>query len=480
MSKDRHLIPLVERLDAAVVGCVGDLMLDHFIYGDVNRISPEAPIPVLRIVSQQSMLGGLGNVVRNLGALGCGVKVFSVTGQDDAGQEVASLLRAVHGCDTHLLGEPNRKTPVKVRYIAHGQQLLRADNETTLPISQESLKGVLAKFEAAVSECSIVVLSDYAKGMLAGDFAAEFIRIAVAHGKPVVVDPKGRDFNRYRHATLIKPNLKELGEASGMPVNNTAEQEKAARALLQQTEADYILVTRGSSGMLLVPHDGACLEFAALAREVFEVSGAGDTVASAMSAALGSGCTIAEAVAIANIAAGIVVGKMGTAVVERSEIVHEIEHQSALIASDKVLRPDEAGERAGMWRRMRLKIGFVFGAFDMLTPDDLSGLEKARADCDRLVIALWSDAAIVRAGSPPPKQDQRTRAYVLAMMVFSDAVIICDDATPEKLIEDLHPDRMFSLDTSVPGAANAVRKHAAASRLNPRTWPRPTARKPAR
>lgn len=436
MSKDRHLIPLVERLDCAVVGCVGDLMLDHFIYGDVSRISPEAPIPVLRIDSQQSMLGGLGNVVRNLGALGCGVRVFSVTGKDSAGDEVDSLLRAVPGCETHLVGEAGRKTPVKVRYIAHGQQLLRADNETTLPISGRSLEDTLTRFESAVAECSIVVLSDYAKGMLAGQFASEFIRVARSQGKRVIVDPKGRDFARYRGATLIKPNLKELGEATGMPTSNQDEQERAARRLLDETEASYILVTRGSAGMLLCPRDSECLQFPALAREVFEVSGAGDTVASALAAALGSGCGIAEAVSIANLAAGIVVGKIGTAVVEKSEIVHEIEHQSALIASDKVLRPDEVLERTRMWRRMKLKVGFVFGTFDQVTPEELAQLEKARGECDRLVIALKSDAAL----GQPPKQDQRTRAYVLSSMVFSDAVVICDDEGPEKLLALLKPD----------------------------------------
>jgi D-beta-D-heptose 7-phosphate kinase/D-beta-D-heptose 1-phosphate adenosyltransferase len=445
VSKDRHLIPLVERLDSAIVGCVGDLMLDHFIYGSVSRISPEAPIPVLRIESQQSMLGGMGNVVRNLGALGCGVKVFSVTGQDAAGQTVDSLLRAVPNCDTHLLEEAGRKTPEKVRYIASSQQLLRADNETTQPITKRSLDGILGRFQTALAACSIVVLSDYSKGMLAGLFASEFIQIAKAQGKPVVVDPKGRDFTRYRNATLIKPNAKELAEASGMPVGNTAEQELAARALIEQTEVSYILVTRGSAGMLLVPREGAVTEFAALAREVFEVSGAGDTVASALAAALGSGCSVKEAVGIANIAAGIVVGKVGTAVVERSEIVHEIEHQSTLIASDKVLRPDEANERARMWRRMGLKIGLIYGTFDVLTPADLEMLEKARAACDRLVIVLRSDSV----SQPAAQQDQRTRAYVLASMVFSDAVIICEDKNPDILLSALRPDVISNVPSRV-------------------------------
>ena len=423
-----------------MVGCVGDIMLDHFVYGGVSRISPEAPIPVIRVDSQQSMLGGLGNVVRNLGALGCGIKVFSVTGDDPAGGEVGTLLQAVPGCETHLLGEAGRKTPVKVRYIAHGQQLLRADNESTQPISKESLDRLLERFEASVLGCSIVILSDYSKGTLSGDLAREFIRVARAQGKRVIVDPKGRDFTRYHSATLIKPNLKELGEATGLPVNDTAAQEAAARQLIELTNAEYILVTRGSTGMLLIPRDGQALEFSALAREVFEVSGAGDTVAAALAAALGSGAPIAEAVSIANIAAGIVVGKIGTAVVDRSEIVHEIEHQSALSASDKVLRPDEATERARIWKQMKLRIGLVFGAFDQVSVDDLALLEEARGHCDRLVIALQSDSAVEQAGLKAPVQDQRSRAYVLASMVFSDAVVVCDEQTVDKLLATLLPD----------------------------------------
>jgi D-beta-D-heptose 7-phosphate kinase/D-beta-D-heptose 1-phosphate adenosyltransferase len=318
--------------------------------------------------------------------------------------------------------------------------LLRADNESTQPISDRSLKRILERFEAAVPECSIVILSDYAKGTLSGGLAGEFIRLARAHGKRVIVDPKGRDFSRYQSATLIKPNLKELSEATGRSVNDTAAQDAAARQLIEVTEAEYILITRGSAGMLLVPREGRAFEAAALAREVFEVSGAGDTVAAALGAALGSGAGIAEAVGIANIAAGIVVGKIGTAVADRSEIVHEIEHQSALTASDKVLRPDEANERARIWKQMKLRIGLVFGVFDQVSVDDLTLLEKARGYCERLVIAVQSDSALQQAGVKAPVQDQRSRAYVLASMVFSDAVVVCDEQTVDKLLSTLRPD----------------------------------------
>ena len=326
MSQQKHLIPLLEGIDSAVVGCVGDIMLDRFVYGGVSRISPEAPIPVLRQSSQQSMLGGLGNAIRNLGALGCGIRLFSITGADPAGAEVEALVKEVPRCEAYLLREDSRSTPVKIRYLAQGQHLLRVDQETTDIASPEILKALLAHFTAHVAECSIVFLSDYAKGILKGSHAQEFIGVARAAGKPVVVDPKGIDFERYRLATVIKPNLKELGEATGMPVTDTAAQESAARKLLDVTEAQFILLTRGGAGMLLIPRDRPRMEFPALAREVYDVSGAGDTVGAVLAAALGSGAGIAEAVELANIAAGIVVGKVGTAVVQRSEIIHEIEH----------------------------------------------------------------------------------------------------------------------------------------------------------
>jgi D-beta-D-heptose 7-phosphate kinase / D-beta-D-heptose 1-phosphate adenosyltransferase len=445
MNNDRHLIPLVERLDSAVVGCVGDIMLDHFVYGEVSRISPEAPIPVIRVRSQESMLGGLGNVVRNLGALGCRMKLFAAIGEDAPGQEVSSLLRAIPGCEVHLIAEPGRKTPVKVRYIAHGQQLLRADNETTHPISDATLLRMLERFELAIADCSIIVLSDYAKGTLSGRLAAEFIHVARAHGKRVIVDPKGTDFSRYYAATLIKPNLKELGEATGRSVHETPAQETAARELIESTGAEYILVTRGSTGMLLVPRDAPSLEIPAVAREVFEVSGAGDTVAAALAAALGSDAEMMEAVAVANIAAGIVVGKVGTAVADRSEIVREIENQSAWTASDKVLRLNETIERARGWKLMNLRIGLVLGIFDRLSIDGLAELEKARGSCERLVIAVASDSALQQAGSAPAAQDQRSRAYVLASMVFSDAVVICDEKTVGTLASTLSPDVVMNM-----------------------------------
>jgi D-beta-D-heptose 7-phosphate kinase/D-beta-D-heptose 1-phosphate adenosyltransferase len=424
----QRLIPLLEGMDSAVVGCVGDIMLDRFVYGEVSRISPEAPIPVIHIgsqpSSQQSMLGGIGNAVRNLGALGCGIRLFSVTGSDAAGAEVEALVKAVPRCEAYLVAEDSRSTPVKTRYIAHGQQLLRADQETTEIASQPVSEMLLAHFAAHVAECSIVFLCDYAKGVLKGAHAQAFIQIARAAGKPVVVDPKGSGFERYRMATVIKPNLKELAEATGMSVADHTAQQLAARKLLETTEAQFILLTRGAAGMLLIPLDQPCAEFPTLAREVYDVSGAGDTVAATLSAALGSGAGIVEAVELANIAAGIVVAKVGTAVAERAELIHEIEHGSGIAAQGKIVLPAEAGQRARRWQRMGWRVGFTYGSFHPLTNSHLQLLERARSRCDRLVVGLTGESG--------------ETAFLLASLASVDAVVVCPGSARE-LMEDLRP-----------------------------------------
>jgi D-beta-D-heptose 7-phosphate kinase/D-beta-D-heptose 1-phosphate adenosyltransferase len=317
-------IGVVESFHRVKVCCVGDVMLDHFVHGSVSRISPEAPVPILRIERRQSMLGGAGNAARNLAALRCEVRFFSVTGDDAAGAEVAEALAALPHCTWHVETETGRRTTIKTRYISGGQQIMRADLESDQPVASPALHSLLQAFERAVGECDVVLLSDYAKGVLSGDNVHAFLSIARRAGKPSIVDPKGRDFGRYRGATVIKPNLKELHEAVGLPVDSEAAQQEAARRLLAGLDAEYVLVTCGAEGMLLVARDGAVRRFPSLAREVFDVSGAGDTAAAALAAGIGSGAGMLAAVEIANLAAGIVVGKHGTAVVTPAEIVHEI------------------------------------------------------------------------------------------------------------------------------------------------------------
>ena len=316
---------VVERFRHATIGCVGDVMLDHFVYGNVHRISPEAPVPVLHVERQHSMLGGAGNAVRNLTALGCGVRFFSVAGDDAEAGEIERMLGDLPRCAWRLVREAGRPTTIKTRYVAEGQQIMRADVESNHAAPERVMDGLTERFIAEVGACDAVLLSDYAKGLLSGDHAQRFIRVAREAGKPVVVDPKGRDFRRYDGATVIKPNLKELGEATGMAVASAVEQEAAARRLLSEIDVEHLLVTCGAAGMLLATRGRKVLRLAAWTREVFDVSGAGDTVAAVLAAGVGSGADIREAVEAANVAAGIVVGKQGTAVATPGEIAHEIQ-----------------------------------------------------------------------------------------------------------------------------------------------------------
>jgi D-beta-D-heptose 7-phosphate kinase/D-beta-D-heptose 1-phosphate adenosyltransferase len=431
----------IARFSEAVVCCVGDVMLDRFVYGSVSRISPEAPVPVLHIREQQSMLGGAGNALRNLHALGCAVRFFSVTGADPAGIEIEELLRGLDGCESFLARDPLRQTGIKTRYIAQSQQIMRADAESHHGIEAAALDEVVARFDREIAAATVALLSDYGKGVLAGPRAARFIQSARAHGKPVIVDPKGSDFRRYDGATVIKPNLKELAAATGLPVASPAEQETAARALLSAVAADHLLVTCGAEGMLLLSREGGARRFPALAREVFDVSGAGDTVAATLAAALGSGSGIVEAVEAANLAAGIVVGKRGTAVATAAEIAQELQRRTLTSASDKVLRAENLIETASRWRSSGLRIALANGCFDLLHPGHIALLEAARASADRLIVALNSDRSAARLkGRELPIQNENTRALVLASLGSVDAVAIFDADTPVDLIRQLRPD----------------------------------------
>ena len=266
-----NLISAIENFAEVRVLCVGDVMLDFFVYGDIERISPEAPIPVVRVQHEECMLGGAGNVVRNLVSLGVAASLVSLTGDDDPGQRVRALLAGLPRCQAVTVSDPGRRTSVKTRYLAQSQQVLRVDSESTAA-GATHLAQLLKAFDELVRECDIVILSDYGKGVLTGDSAQRFIQAARAAGKPVLVDPKGTDFRRYTHSTIVKPNRKELAEATALPVADDASVERAARHLIAETSLDAVLVTLGPAGMLLVPADKPARAYRAAAREVFDVS----------------------------------------------------------------------------------------------------------------------------------------------------------------------------------------------------------------
>jgi D-beta-D-heptose 7-phosphate kinase/D-beta-D-heptose 1-phosphate adenosyltransferase len=434
------LVTLVEALGTARVLCVGDVMIDHYVRGRVDRISPEAPVPVLHIEGEERLLGGAGNVLRNLHALGVETCFISVSGADVAGRDLSRMVAELGTAEAHVMAERSRITTVKTRYVAGAQQLLRADRELVTPLSA-NLRGELVKqVHAALPDHPVVIVSDYAKGVLAEGVAGEIIAAARAAGATVIVDPKGTDYGIYRGASVLKPNRPELAAAAGRPLTNEAEVVAAARALIAAHDFTAILVTCGKDGMVLVEAGGVVHRLPAEAREVYDVSGAGDTVVAVLGAALGSGASLLDAAQLANAAAGIVVGKVGTAVVAANELTQALIDRDALDHS-KVLAAAPALEHVARWRRNGLAVGFTNGCFDLVHPGHVSLLKQARAACDRLVVGLNSDASVRRLkGAGRPVQSEDARAAVLASLAAVDLVVIFEDDTPETLIAALRPE----------------------------------------
>lgn len=320
MADDLDLARSLALLERARVLCIGDVMLDHYVYGAVERVSPEAPIPVLRIERETKTLGGAGNVLRNLRALGAAVTFVSVVGNDEAGREIERLLGEADGAEIHVLVQPQRPTTVKTRYVAGTQQLLRADRESATPLDPYIREDLLRLARELVTSCPVVVVSDYAKGVLTEGVALEIIRAAHEAGARVIVDPRGGDHIRYRGADLLRLDRRELGQATGMPVASEAEVIAAARALVERCGFGAVLASLGPDGLVLVAADGASHVEPSQVRGVYDVSGAGDAVVACAAAALGAGLGLTAAARLASIAARIVVGKLGTAVADVREI----------------------------------------------------------------------------------------------------------------------------------------------------------------
>ena len=440
MTERTDLVVLVSRLARARVLVVGDVMLDHFQYGEVDRISPEAPIPVLRVRREDTMLGGAGNVVRNLRSLEADARFVTVTGKDAAGRNIARLIKKQGVRDAPLI-EVERQTSTKTRYIAGVQQVLRADRETTNPLGPKIEAKLIKAVASALRTCQAVVLSDYGKGVLSAGATKKIIRLAAKANKTVVVDPKGSDFSRYSGATLITPNRRELAEAVGAEVTSDADVVRAAKRLIKRHRFGAVLVTRSADGMTVVTADGSVTDLAAEAREVFDVSGAGDTVVATVAAALAAGTDLDRAAALANAAAGIVVGKVGTASVFAVDLIAVLHHRDLTSAEAKVLSQDQVRDRIGQWRRAGLTVGFTNGCFDLLHPGHISLLKQAGRACGRLVVGLNSDASVKSLkGDGRPVQSEAARATVLASLALVDAVVIFAERTPLKLIKALKPD----------------------------------------
>lgn len=432
---------LVGKLSGAQVLCVGDVMLDRFVYGEVSRVSPEAPVPVCRVVNETAMLGGAGNVARNLAALGASLTFVSVVGTDAAGEEIATQLSEITKGGDGLIIDDTRPSTIKERFIAGSQQLLRVDREVSLPVGDAVAEAVITAALTKLATAGALVISDYGKGVLSDDVIARLIAAAREAGCPVIVDPKGSDYRCYAGATLVTPNRRELQEASRMPTGDDAAVIAAARHIAESCSVENILVTRSADGMTLVSGDDVT-HLSADAREVFDVSGAGDTVVAALAASLAAGIALGEAAALANAAAGIVVAKIGTAVAYADDLQDAIAARDpAKSGNGKVMTLAAALDRIAAWRQRGERIGFTNGCFDLIHPGHVSLLAQARAGCDRLVVGLNADQSVRRLKGPErPVQNEVARSAVMASLESVDLVILFPEDTPENLIEAIRPD----------------------------------------
>jgi D-beta-D-heptose 7-phosphate kinase/D-beta-D-heptose 1-phosphate adenosyltransferase len=435
---DRHLTELSDQ----TVLCIGDLMLDEFVYGDVTRISPEAPTPVIAVKRTEVMVGGAGNVARNLVALGARCIFVGVVGNDDAGSALTRALAANPLIEFELVIDPARQTTRKVRFVSehHSTHLLRADWESAGGINAAAEDALIAHALKAMPRAGAVVLSDYAKGALTRRVIRAVIDAANKLGKPVIVDPKGRDYSIYSGATLITPNRQELADATGAVAQSDDEIASAAAGLARALGAKAVLVTRSEAGMTLVG-EGAPIHVPAYPVRVRDVSGAGDTVVAVLSAMLAMKTDFESAMRAANAAAAVVVGKPGTATLSIAELRSRILPAASLAPEEKIVF-DWAllDEHLDDWRKQGLRIGFTNGCFDLLHPGHVKLLAAARAACDRLVLGLNGDASVRRLkGEGRPVQNVQSRAEVLAALEAVDLVVVFDEDTPKELIARVKP-----------------------------------------
>lgn len=435
----------IDKFSGVRVLCIGDVMLDRFVSGQVKRISPESPVPILSISGSMSFPGGAANVARNVASLGGLCTLVGLVGQDSVARELRECLQAIEGLRCEFCESPGRPTSEKIRFVAHGQHMLRADAEITEPIGAETAKELVGSIGTLAAEHDVMVLSDYAKGLLTDAVIRACIDIAQRHRLPIVVDPKSLNLQRYAGATVITPNSKEVLDATGIdPTDDDARAEEAGLSIVGSARVGAVLLTRAHRGMTLVRTGSLPVHIEASAREVFDVVGAGDTVIATLSLALGAKLDLPEAARLANFAAGVVVGKRGTATVTQTELADEVlrlSRGSLQALQNKIMSREEAVELARTWRKNGFKVGFTNGCFDILHVGHLAILTFSRQHSGRLIVAVNSDASVKRlkeAGRPINSQNDR--AMVLAALSAVDAVVVFDEDTPLSLIEELNPD----------------------------------------
>jgi len=461
-----HYADILNKMSGAKVIVIGDIMLDRFVYGHVERISPESPVPVLSVERENMMLGGAGNALTNLATLGAKGQIFSLIGADEAGRTVRGLINDLGFDDGGLIENDARPTIVKTRFLAGHQQLLRCDEERKGEIDKEQARDFAVRFEEAVTDAGAVIVSDYGKGLLGKWLLAKIMRACRKAKVPVIVDPKGFDYSIYKGASVVTPNKKELAEATaGMAVDSDEEVLAASHALIKKAGIDAVVATRSKDGMSII-RKGAkdALNLRSTNIEVFDVSGAGDTVIATIAAGLAAGASLEDAAVLANIAGSVVVSKVGTAPIRAEELHEALEddaHHMPTVNGDKqpeearkimgsICGWDEAAEQVQRWKARGLKVGFTNGCFDILHYGHVSYLAQARGACDRLIVGLNHDKSVkILKGDERPVHDENARATVLAALGSVDMVTFFGAENPDEantaneLLSKIQPDIYF-------------------------------------
>lgn len=432
---------------------IGDIMLDRYIHGDVDRISPEAPVPVIRHAQRYERPGGAANVAMNLAGLGCQTFLSGFWGEDAERSELATILQRA-SIDITGVVSSSLPTISKTRIVGRNQQLLRLDIESRdLPPEVESRR-LIDRAAGLATKVHAVVLSDYAKGALSNELCGVVIHAARTAGVPVLADPKTPDFSKYSGATTVCPNLGELALATGIPSDHTEALLAAGQLLVSKHDFKFLTVTMSEKGISVL-RSGSKYHSPARAREVFDVSGAGDTVIATLAAALAGGLQVETAIELANLAAGIVISKVGTVPIARHELVAALTPSTGTTASDKILDLDRIKFRIAEWRASGETIVFTNGCFDLLHVGHITLLEQCRRFGSKLVLGLNADASIYRLKGPTrPIVGERERARVMAALAAVDAVVLFDEDTPLELIRAIKPNVLvkggdYSIDTIV-------------------------------
>jgi D-beta-D-heptose 7-phosphate kinase / D-beta-D-heptose 1-phosphate adenosyltransferase len=419
---------------------VGDLILDEYIWGGVQRISPEAPVPILETRSENLTLGGAANVANNLVSLGCEVHLCGAIGQDEKGDK---LLQAIHDRSIQTEGIfrfVHRPTTSKMRIIAHNQQILRVDKEDNRPITEKTEKKLIQYTNQVIPGMDGIICSDYHKGILTEKVIKAIMHRAQKAKKAIIVDPKSLDFSLYKGATVITPNLREVERSVPIKIKDKEDLGRAAEYLLNLTKAEAILITQGKDGMSLYQNKEKLISIPTVAKEVFDVTGAGDTVISVFSMAMFVGFNYQEAAWLSNMAASVVVGKVGTAVVTLEEI-NEFLCEEMLRTSHTILKIDELKKIISMAKSTDKKVVFTNGCFDIIHGGHIEFLQKAKSLGDILIVGLNADISVKKLkGENRPIKNEKERANILSALKYIDYITLFDETTPEKLIREIKPD----------------------------------------